>query len=59
MDVGKGVACCVGVVCVTILGVAYFVFVRQDGTVLTALTGAIGFLVGYMFPKKAKAKKKK
>ena len=39
-------------VCVTALGITFFVVVRQDGTVLASLTGAIGALVGYLFGKK-------
>jgi len=37
----------VGIVCVTILGVTYFITVRQDSTVLLSLSSVIGGLVGF------------
>lgn len=46
------IAIITGTVCVTALGITFFVVVRQDGTVLASLTGAIGALVGYLFGKK-------
>ena len=37
----------VTVVCLTLLGVTYFIFVRQDSTVLLSLSSIIGGIVGY------------
>ena len=37
----------VGIVCVTVLGVTYFITVRQDSTVLLSLSSVIGGLVGF------------
>lgn len=42
----------VAIVCVTVLGVVYFVTVRQDGTVLATLSSVIGGIVGYTIGKK-------
>ena len=55
----KALVVCTGIVGCVVLGVAYFIFIRQDGTVLLSLTGAIGFLAGLLFPKKEKEKNKK
>jgi len=52
MDMGKVVLGCVGVVCVTALGVAYFYFIRQDGSALLTLTGAVGAVIGYVLGKR-------
>jgi len=35
-----------GIVCTTALGITYFAFVRQDSSVLLALSSAIGTIVG-------------
>lgn len=35
------------IVCLTALGVTYFVTVRQDGTVLLTLSSIIGGIAGY------------
>jgi hypothetical protein len=35
----------------TILGVSYFYFVRQDGTVLLTLSSIIGGIAGYVIGK--------
>ena len=50
----KYVVATIGIVCVTALGVVYFIFIRQDGTALAALSSVVGAIVGYVFPKKAK-----
>jgi len=42
--------------CITILGVVYFIFVRQDGTVLLSLSSILGGLAGYHYGKKRGAK---
>jgi len=39
----------VGIICLTVLGVTYFVFLRQDSTVLTILASIIGGVIGYRF----------
>jgi|GEM_PF-6589518 len=41
----------VGAICVTVLGVTYFLTVRQDGTVLLTLSSIIGGIVGYQIGK--------
>lgn len=41
------IVACVTVVCITALGVSYFAFVRQDGSVLITLVGAITAVAGY------------
>lgn len=41
------IVACVTVICLTALGVSYFAFVRQDGTVLVTLVGAITGVAGY------------
>lgn len=38
---------CVGIVSITALGVTYFVFIRQDSSVLLSLASVIGTIVGY------------
>jgi len=48
----RTIAVVTGVLCITILGVTYFVTVRQDGTVLLSLSSVIGGLIGYLFGKK-------
>ena len=50
----KALVVCTGIVGCVVLGVTYFIFIQQDGTVLLTLTGAIGFLAGLPFPKKKK-----
>jgi len=37
----------VAVLCLTALGITYFVTIRQDGTVLLTLSSIIGGVVGY------------
>ena len=39
----------VGIICLTVLGVTYFIYLRQDSTVLTTLASIIGGIVGYRF----------
>ena len=55
---GKVIVTTVGVICITLLGIVYFIFVRQDGSVLATLCSAIGGIVGYYFGI-AKAKEEK
>jgi len=57
MDMGKVILGSVGVVCITALGIVYFIFVRQDGTVLATLSGAIGAIIGLILGKKVVEKK--
>jgi len=38
----------VGITCITALGIVYFIFVRQDGSVLATLCSAIGGIIGYL-----------
>jgi ABC-type cobalt transport system substrate-binding protein len=46
---GKVIVTTVGITCITLLGIVYFIFVRQDGSVLATLCSAIGGIVGYYF----------
>jgi len=39
------------IICLTILGVTYFITVRQDSTVLLLLSSFIGGIAGYYFGK--------
>ena len=55
---GKVIVTTVGITCVTLLGIVYFIFVRQDGSILATLCSAIGGIVGYYFGI-AKAKEEK
>jgi len=41
-----------GIIGVTALGISYFAFVRQDGTVLLSLASVIGGIVGYAIGKR-------
>ena len=41
----------VGVICLTALGITYFITIRQDGTVLLTLSSIIGGIVGYKIGK--------
>ena len=45
MDVDLNIV--VAIISIAVLGVVYFIFVRQDGTVLLSLCSVIGGLVGY------------
>jgi len=36
-----------GILGITALGVSYFIFVRQDGSVLLSLASIIGGIIGY------------
>ena len=40
------------IICITLLGIVYFITVRQDGSVLATLSTAIGGIVGYQLGKK-------
>lgn len=40
------------IICLTILGISYFYFIRQDGTILLTLSSIIGGVVGYAIRKK-------
>ena len=55
MDTNKMILGCVGVVCVTALGVTYFIVVRQDGSVLATLSAAIGGIIGVLVGRKLPA----
>ena len=39
------------IVCLTALGISYFYFIRQDGTVLLTLSSIIGGIAGYALGK--------
>ena len=52
MDKERAILGCVGVICVTALGIAYFYFIRQDGSALLTLTGAVGAVIGYVLGKR-------
>ena len=39
----------VAIICLTILGISYFIYIRQDSTVLTTLASIIGGVAGYIF----------
>ena len=57
MDDNAAVAI-VAIIGITMLGVSYFIFIRQDGTVLFALSSIIGGIAGYRYGKKVAAKAK-
>jgi hypothetical protein len=57
MDDNAAVAI-VAIIGLTMLGVSYFIFIRQDGTVLFALSSIIGGIAGYRYGKKVAAKAK-
>jgi len=40
------------IVCLTALGISYFYFIRQDGTVLLTLSSIIGGIVGHAIGKR-------
>jgi len=42
----------VGVICLTALGITYFITIRQDGSVLLTLSSIIGGIVGYKIGRK-------
>jgi len=46
---GRHVVACVGIVSAAVLGVANLVFKGPDATVITAIVGAITFIVGLAF----------
>lgn len=41
-----------GVVCVTVLGVTYFLVTKQNGTILATCSGAIGTIIGLVLGRK-------
>jgi len=41
-----------GIGCLTALGIAYFLIIRQDSTVLLSLASIIGGMIGYRMGKK-------
>jgi len=47
----------VAMICLTVLGVAYFVVIKQDSTVLTTLSSAIGWILGYTIGKRRRGRK--
>jgi hypothetical protein len=57
MDEAAAVAI-VAIIGLTMLGVSYFIFIRQDGTVLFALSSIIGGIAGYKYGKRAVVKAK-
>ena len=42
------------IICLTALGITYFLVVRSDGSVLLSLSSIIGGLVGYRIGRKKK-----
>jgi hypothetical protein len=54
MTSDRALIACIGIAGVTALGVTYFIFVRQDGSVLLSLASVIGGIVGYVTGKKSK-----
>ncbi|HGE71439.1 TPA: hypothetical protein ENX78_11420 [Candidatus Poribacteria bacterium] len=44
----RGLIIMLGMVLLTILAIAYWIIIRQDGTVLTATAGVIGGAIGYL-----------
>jgi len=44
----RGLIIMLGMVLLTILAIAYWLIIRQDGTVLTAVSGIIGGAIGYL-----------
>lgn len=36
---------------ITLLGITYFIYIRQDGSVLLALSSILGGFIGYLFGK--------
>jgi len=48
----------VAIIGLTMLGVSYFIFIRQDGTVLFTLSSIIGGIAGYRYGKKVATKAK-
>lgn len=45
------VATIVAIICITALGITYFILVRKDGSVLLSLSSIIGGLIGYLYGK--------
>ena len=37
----------VGILCITALGITYFIVIRSDSTVLLSLSSIIGGIIGY------------
>jgi len=44
----RGMIIMLGMVLLTVLAIAYWLIIRQDGTVLTATAGVIGGAIGYL-----------
>lgn len=42
----------IGIICITIISIVYFIVVRQDGTVLLSLCSIIAGLIGYEIGKR-------
>jgi len=49
----------VAIICLTILGIAYFAYIRQDSTVFLGLSSIIGGIAGYQLGKIAERKRRK
>ena len=43
----------VGVVCITILAAVYFIVLKQNGTVLGAVCGSIGTIIGLVLGRRS------
>jgi uncharacterized membrane protein YfcA len=57
MDDNAAVAI-VAIIGLTLLGISYFIYLKQDGTVLLALSSIIGGIAGYRYGRKVAAKAK-
>lgn len=52
MDIGKNLAITVIGLGIVSMAIAYFIIVRQDGSVLLSLSSVLGGLAGYLVGKK-------
>ena len=57
MDDSAAVAI-VAIIGLTLLGISYFIFIRQDSTVLFGLSSIIGGIAGYKYGRRAVARAK-
>ena len=44
----RGIIIMLGMVLLTVLAISYWLIMKQDGTVLTAISGVIGGAIGYL-----------
>jgi lipoprotein signal peptidase len=44
----RGLIIMLGMVLLTVLAISYWLIMKQDGTVLTAISGIIGGAIGYL-----------